>query len=155
MKHSGGCLCGKVRFEVEGEPSMVGLCHCRYCQLRTGSAFGISVYFPETKINVITGDFDTYSYVTAGGGGVEVERCQICGTSILWELKIEKLKGFKGTAGGAYDPPTFWYTIEHEVFAQTKANFCTIDSPKSYLSSFNPSSLKEEERRLNGGYVGN
>ena len=34
--------------------------------------------------------------------------------------------------------------IEHEVFVRTKANFCTIDSPKSYQSSFNPSSLKEE-----------
>ncbi len=73
-------MCGKARFEVEGEPSLVGLCHCRYCQLRTGSAFGISIYFPKTKLNVISGDFDIYSYVTSSGGMVEVERCKTCGT---------------------------------------------------------------------------
>ena len=151
MKHSGGCLCGKVRFEVDGEPSMVGLCHCRYCQLRTGSAFGISIYFPTTKINVTSGEFDTYSYVTSSGGMVDVERCKTCGTSLFWELKLEELKGLKGTAGGSYDPPTFWYKIEHEVFVRSKASFCTIDSPVSYTASFGPSSLKEEEPRLNGG----
>jgi hypothetical protein len=107
MKHTGGCLCGEVRFEVEGEPSMVGLCHCRYCQLRTGSAFGISIYFPTTKINVISGGFDKYAYDTSSGGEVVVDRCKTCGTSLFWELKLEKLRGLKGTAGGSYDPQLF------------------------------------------------
>jgi hypothetical protein len=151
MKHTGGCLCGEVRFEVEGEPSMVGLCHCRYCQLRTGSAFGISIYFPTTNVNVISGDFDKYSYNTTSGGKVEVERCKTCGTSLFWELKLKKLKGPKGTAGGSYDPPTFWYKIEHEVFARSKANFCTIDPPVSYTASFAPSSVMEKGPRLTGG----
>ena len=150
MKHTGGCLCGEVRFEVEGKPSLVGLCHCRYCQLRTGSAFGISVYFPITSVNVISGDFDKYSYDTASGGKVEVERCKTCGSSLFWKLKLEKLKGLKGTAGGSYDLPTFWYKIEHEVFVRSKANFCTIDSPESYDSSFSTFSAIEEEQRLNG-----
>ena len=44
-KHSGGCACGKVRYHSIGQPVKTGLCHCRYCQLRTGTAFGISVYF--------------------------------------------------------------------------------------------------------------
>ena len=40
-KHQGGCLCGKVRYETDGSPERSGVCHCRYCQLRTGSSFGI------------------------------------------------------------------------------------------------------------------
>jgi hypothetical protein len=151
MIHTGGCLCGEVRFEVEGKPSMVGLCHCRYCQLRTGSAFGLSVYFPTTKVNIISGDFDKYSYTTSGGGKVEIERCMSCGTSLFWELKLKKLRDLKGTAGGAYDPPTFWYKIEHEVFVRSKANFCTIAAPVSYMESFSPSSGENEEPRLTGG----
>ena len=50
-KHSGGCACGKVRYHSIGKPVRTGLCHCRYCQLRTGTAFGISVYFK--KMNTI------------------------------------------------------------------------------------------------------
>jgi hypothetical protein len=36
---TGGCLCGKVRYEVEGDPSMVGLCHCADCRKESGSSF--------------------------------------------------------------------------------------------------------------------
>ena len=35
----GGCRCGKVRYEVRGEPEKVGLCHCADCRKETGSAF--------------------------------------------------------------------------------------------------------------------
>jgi len=40
-KHEGGSLCGEVRFEVSGQPELSGVCHCRYCQLRSGSALDI------------------------------------------------------------------------------------------------------------------
>jgi len=33
----GGCLCGAVRYRVEGEPLSNGICHCRTCR-RTASA---------------------------------------------------------------------------------------------------------------------
>jgi len=51
-KHSGGCACGKVRYHSIGKPARTGLCHCRYCQLRTGTAFGISVYFNIDKVKI-------------------------------------------------------------------------------------------------------
>ena len=35
----GGCRCGKVRYEVRGEPEKVGFCHCADCRKETGSAF--------------------------------------------------------------------------------------------------------------------
>ena len=33
------CTCGQLRFEVQGEPLGVGVCHCLACQRRTGSVF--------------------------------------------------------------------------------------------------------------------
>jgi pimeloyl-ACP methyl ester carboxylesterase len=35
---TGGCRCGNVRFEVWGEPCIVGLCHCQDCRKKTGKA---------------------------------------------------------------------------------------------------------------------
>lgn len=39
MSLEGGCLCGGMRFVVEGPVSPVQLCHARRCQRSTGSAF--------------------------------------------------------------------------------------------------------------------
>jgi hypothetical protein len=112
---------------------------------------GSQFYFPTSKINITIGDFDQYAYETASGGKVEVERCSIYGTSLFWKIRLEELRGLKGTAGGSYDPPTFWYKIEHEVFVRSKARFCTIEAPESYLESFSSPYMKEEEPRLTGG----
>jgi hypothetical protein len=35
----GGCACGRVRYEVRGEPYRVGICHCADCRKETGSVF--------------------------------------------------------------------------------------------------------------------
>ena len=39
---TGGCLCGKVRFEVTEPFVDAHYCHCTRCQRRTGSAFSAS-----------------------------------------------------------------------------------------------------------------
>ena len=33
----GGCLCGAVRFEVQGTVTESGYCHCRTCQKQSGA----------------------------------------------------------------------------------------------------------------------
>jgi hypothetical protein len=38
MKFEGGCYCGKVRYEAEGEPMLKAQCHCRECKYISGGA---------------------------------------------------------------------------------------------------------------------
>ncbi len=45
--HEGGCLCGSIRYTVSGDPFIAVACHCKQCQLRTGSAFGMGVFFDK------------------------------------------------------------------------------------------------------------
>ncbi len=37
MERTGGCLCGAVRYRLASEPFDAGWCHCRTCQLNSGS----------------------------------------------------------------------------------------------------------------------
>ena len=66
-KHEGGCSCGAVRYRTKGYPERAGVCHCRYCQTRTGSAFGISVYFKDGNIELTQGILNKYEFKSESG----------------------------------------------------------------------------------------
>ena len=34
---TGSCLCGAVKYEINGDPVFAGLCHCKDCQKYTGT----------------------------------------------------------------------------------------------------------------------
>jgi hypothetical protein len=45
---TGGCLCGRVRWE----PVHSGICHCQHCQRYTGSAFEPFMIFPRNAVRL-------------------------------------------------------------------------------------------------------
>ncbi len=61
----GGCKCGQVSYEVDGEPLKVGLCHCSDCRSETGSAFLYYGDWPLDRFSV-TGDYRTYEGLLPG-----------------------------------------------------------------------------------------
>lgn len=56
---TGGCLCGRVRFEAAGPPWRVGLCHCLDCRKHHGALFHGSAIFPAEAVT-ITGETRSY-----------------------------------------------------------------------------------------------
>ena len=38
--YKGSCLCGQISYEIEGELSDFGYCHCRSCRKASGTAHG-------------------------------------------------------------------------------------------------------------------
>ena len=54
-KSIGSCLCGIVKYEVEGEFESFFLCHCRYCQKDTGSAHAANLFSTKLKLNWVSG----------------------------------------------------------------------------------------------------
>jgi hypothetical protein len=72
-QHSGGCLCGAVRFVATGRPYRVGICHCLDCRKHHGALFHASAIFPEQAVTI------------AGETGAYAGRhfCPQCGSSVF------------------------------------------------------------------------
>jgi hypothetical protein len=54
--NTGGCLCGGVRYEVEGPLAPVQLCHCGQCRKAQGGAFGANVPVDGAAFRLIQGE---------------------------------------------------------------------------------------------------
>ena len=55
-KHSGSCLCGTVRFEVEGNFEHFYLCHCEHCRKDTGSAHAANLFSSAATLRWLSGE---------------------------------------------------------------------------------------------------
>lgn len=75
------CSCGQLRIQVEGEPQVVGVCHCLACQRRTGSVFAALASFsaPYKVFGTAT------EYVRVGDHGAKFifRFCPVCGTTVF------------------------------------------------------------------------
>ena len=48
----GSCVCKAIRYRVTGNPMRVSVCHCTFCQRRTGSAFAILAVLKEDQVEL-------------------------------------------------------------------------------------------------------
>ena len=103
MRLTGGCACGAFRYEVNGEPIGMAACHCKACQRRTGSAFGIGCFFEEKNVSIIAGEdnFSVFDRTSDAGRFISHRFCQSCGTTVMW--KPERLPHGIAIAGGTFD----------------------------------------------------
>ena len=80
-KRTGGCLCGKVRYEVPRDMKTAAKCHCQMCQKSTGaSAMTAAVYANEDV--TLSGETKSYTYTSDGGRPVTNNFCPNCGSSV-------------------------------------------------------------------------
>lgn len=104
MTRRGGCNCGKVRYELTGEPLRVGLCHCETCRKFSGSAFSHYGVWPKEAVT-ISGDVACWE-VRAG----EDRFCATCGASLfLWTADSDEIEVKLGTLDGPPNrlPPAY------------------------------------------------
>lgn len=48
--HLGSCLCGAVRFKIDGDFDRFYLCHCEYCRKDTGSAHAANLFSASASL---------------------------------------------------------------------------------------------------------
>ena len=53
--HSGGCLCGAVRYEISGELEPIQVCHCGQCRKAQGGPFATNIPLERTRFRLLSG----------------------------------------------------------------------------------------------------
>jgi hypothetical protein len=119
-KTTGGCLCGAVRYEIDGPLPAASACHCVQCRRQHG-ALGVYTLAPTDRYK-IKGERHIAWYESSPG--IRRGFCKICGSKLFWErigsgqldvtlgtidpptgLKIER-QIYLADAGDYYDPPS-------------------------------------------------
>jgi len=82
MKVQGRCHCGEITYEAEVERGSVSVCHCRDCQMLTGSAFRANVAAPADRFRILTGKPREYVKVADSGAQRVHAFCATCGSPV-------------------------------------------------------------------------
>jgi hypothetical protein len=105
-RHEGGCVCAGVRYVAHGDPDRVTVCHCTWCQRRTGSAFGVEAVFAADAVTLTGDTLRTYRHVSdESGRWLDQQFCSRCGTNI--GITLEAVPGIRTIAAGTFDDPSW------------------------------------------------
>lgn len=79
---TGGCLCGRVRFELTEPPAAAGYCHCTRCQRRTGTASSAQARIDGRTFRLLQGAEHVGAW-RHDDGGFEKCFCRECGAHLF------------------------------------------------------------------------
>lgn len=120
---TGGCLCGAVRYRVEGPLGEAHACHCGQCRRQSGHyVVGVDVNWDHVRIE---GEADLRWYEAS-----PIARrgfCGRCGSKLFWVS--EEYGG--SIHAGSLDAPT-GLTLKSHIFVADKGDYYEIadDLPK-------------------------
>jgi hypothetical protein len=122
--YTGGCLCGALRYEAEGEPKFSGHCYCADCRKASGSGFVPFMGFPSSAVR-FSGESLKFTSRAANGNEAVRNSCPVCG-SLVFGGEVGKAKVFTIYAGSLDDPSLFHPTVA--VFTQNHPTWAVIPS---------------------------
>ncbi len=115
--HEGGCLCRAIRYRVTDNPQKVSVCHCTFCQRRTGSSFGFHAFFEKQNVEFTGEELTTYEHRSdESNNWLRLHFCKRCGTTVM--MTIEKYPGLLLIMGGTLDDPN-WIKINMHVWTRS------------------------------------
>ena len=83
MTIKGGCLCGKVRYEIDGPLFDASHCHCSMCRRAHGAGYVTWVRLPRHQLRFLTGEETLANYRSSDHATRSF--CRRCGSSLFFE----------------------------------------------------------------------
>lgn len=131
MLTSGGCLCGAVRYRIDGPLRDIVMCHCEQCRRTSGHVVAATAV-PATALQLTEKKgLRWYQSSDIAQRGF----CSICGSSLFWQpVEADRVAVMAGTLDG----PTGLKTKQH-IFVEFAGDYYALndDLPK-YPGTGNP-----------------
>lgn len=120
MTLTGGCLCGALRFEIDGPVRMRGLCLCRTCQKVSGGAGNLFVGLEAAAFRYTRGEPRRFARADASDAPAR-EFCAECGVHVA--SRSPKAPGGLIVKVGALDAPGAFGKADMVFWTQEKQAF--------------------------------
>jgi len=122
----GGCMCGKVHFEVREAATDLYHCHCSMCRKVHGTAFATYAVAPKAGV-VITRGAENLSRFDSSPG-VSRFFCRTCGCQIMIDVAAQPDDRWfmPGILDGAVHPGAA--ATERHIFVGSKLPWLHLDS---------------------------
>ena len=117
--HSGGCLCGAVRYAVRGPLRPVVACHCSQCRKTSGNYVAASA---ARKADLSVEDKGALSWFRSSDFA-QRGFCRTCGSNLFWRSDDGD---YISVMAGTLDGPTGLRTAAH-IFIDDKGDYYEIE----------------------------
>jgi len=140
MNWTGGCLCGAVHYNFEGDPLWKCHCHCSMCRRLTGAGFATWVGFPAGAFSWTKGQPSFYR----SSSEVEIGFCQNCSGTMTFHRVHEA-----SAALGSLDHPEIVPagSDDDHVWVEDQIPWLKIDDNLPRYEQFTPG-LEDERDAL-------
>ena len=128
----GGCLCGKIRYRVSGDPVAATLCHCADCRKASGGTNVAWAVFGQDRFQWLSGPPSDYS----SSPGIHWLYCRDCGSTVGYQ-RSERPQHMDITTGTLDEPGRFPPQVEIWVGQKTGWETLHPELPKRERSSLN------------------
>ncbi len=128
MSISGSCLCGAIRYTIQGRVKNVSCCHCSQCRKQTG------LYYATTELPVSNLQIEGAENLADYRASEHATRqfCKTCGSAMFWRAdgsdSIDVL-------AGTIDMPTGLRTRKH-IHCADKADFYELPADGVKFSGY-------------------
>jgi hypothetical protein len=78
---TGRCLCGAVRFQVDGDFDRITQCHCESCKRLSGGVGTVNARVPSAAIRILEGADAVRTYQPDEGTAKTF--CSVCGSNLF------------------------------------------------------------------------
>jgi len=124
--HTGGCLCGEVRYEIGGTAVWKSVCYCERCTRAVGAPATAWAGFERMRFRLLKGHIETYE----SSPGVLRGFCRRCGTSLTYQKDPKVLEGAQDDVyilTRTLDDPSAYPPDEHVHYAERVSWFNVDD----------------------------